>query len=142
VWGDSAYLEQVLVNLIGNAIKFSPGGGTIAVRLALAEGRSGDPPAGERAFVQCTIADQGIGIAPEQQTRIFDRFYQVDGSSTRRFGGTGLGLAIVRETVEAHGGTVDVQSELGIGSRFSFAVPISPKRQPVPERTEKDQDQI
>jgi signal transduction histidine kinase len=119
VWGDSAHLEQVFVNLIGNAIKFSPDGGTITVHLAPHIDASG------RAAVQCTVIDQGIGIAPDQQMRIFGRFYQVDGSSTRRFGGTGLGLAIVKETVEAHDGTVTVQSEPGVGSHFSFAVPVA-----------------
>jgi signal transduction histidine kinase len=135
VWGDSAHLEQVLVNLIGNAIKFSPNGGTITVRLASAGGAStGGDSVGRatigctsngRAYVRCDVTDQGIGIAPDQQTHIFGRFYQIDGSSTRRFGGTGLGLAIVKETVEAHGGTVSVQSELGAGSCFSFSVPVA-----------------
>jgi signal transduction histidine kinase len=119
VWGDSAHLEQVFVNLIGNAIKFSPDGGTITVRLASHIDNSG------RVAVQCTVIDRGIGIAPDQQARIFGRFYQVDGSSTRRFGGTGLGLAIVKETVEAHDGTVTVQSEPDLGSRFSFTVPVA-----------------
>ena len=119
VWGDRTHLEQVFVNLIGNAIKFSPDGGTVTVQLT-----SDTPASGERGYVRCAVIDQGIGIAPDQQAHIFGRFYQVDGSSTRRFGGTGLGLAIVKETVNAHNGTVSVQSELGVGSQFSFTVPI------------------
>jgi signal transduction histidine kinase len=119
VWGDSVHLERVFVNLIGNAIKFSPGGGTITVRLAVEQN------AQQPGFVRADVADQGIGIAPDQQTRIFGRFYQVDGSSTRRFGGTGLGLAIVKETVEAHKGSVTVQSKPGAGSHFGFTVPIA-----------------
>ena len=120
VWGDRAHLEQVFVNLIGNAIKFSPDGGAVTVRLALDRSASS-----KREYVRCAVIDQGIGIAPDQQARIFGRFYQVDGSSTRRFGGTGLGLAIVKETVNAHNGTVSVQSEPGLGSRFSFTVPVA-----------------
>lgn len=116
VRGDRARLEQVFVNLIGNAIKFSPPGGTITVRL-----RNGD------GYVHADVIDEGIGIAPDQLTKIFGRFYQIDGSSTRRFGGTGLGLAIVQETVKAHGGTIIVDSKIGVGSTFSFTLPIAPE---------------
>jgi signal transduction histidine kinase len=141
VWGDRARLEQVLVNLIGNACKFAlpptaprrrdvgqqavnPGcaGGTITVRLRNSERADAEGP-----YVRVEVIDEGIGITPDQLTRIFGRFYQVDGSSTRRFGGTGLGLAIVKEIVEAHGGTVSVNSEVGVGSVFSFTVPTARK---------------
>jgi len=125
VWGDRARLEQVFVNLIGNAIKFSPGGGTITVRLH--NETASTSPVNEMGFVRAEVIDKGIGIAKDQLTKIFDRFYQVDGSSKRHFGGTGLGLAIVKETVEAHGGTVTVDSELGVGSRFSIRLPSAPK---------------
>ncbi len=116
VWGDRARLGQVLDNLIGNAIKFSPDGGTITVRLRNDDG-----------FVRVDVIDQGIGIPNDQLTKIFERFYQVDGSSKRRFGGTGLGLAIVKEIVEAHGGTITVESQVGRGSTFSFTVPVAPE---------------
>jgi signal transduction histidine kinase len=116
VLGDRARLDQVFNNLIGNALKFSPEtGGTITVRLRKADG-----------FVRVDVIDQGIGIAGDHLTRIFERFYQVDGSSKRRFGGTGLGLAIVKEIVDAHGGTVMVESEPNVGSTFSFTVPFAP----------------
>jgi signal transduction histidine kinase len=116
VWGDRLRLDQIFDNLIGNAIKFTPQPGcTITVRLR----NEGD-------YVRAEVIDQGIGIAPDQQTKIFDRFYQVDGSTTRRFGGTGLGLAIVKEIVDTHGGTISVKSELGVGSTFSFTVPVAP----------------
>jgi signal transduction histidine kinase len=128
-------LEQVLVNLIGNAIKFSPGGGVITVRL---RNETAPPLSADNgtSFVRADVIDEGIGIAQDQLAKIFDRFYQVDGSSKRHFGGTGLGLAIVKETVEAHGGTVSVDSELGVGSSFSIRLPVASKLKaavPAPE---------
>jgi signal transduction histidine kinase len=104
------------VNLLGNAIKFTPRGGTITVRLY----NAGD-------FVRTDVIDQGIGISQDEQGKIFGRFYQVDGSSKRRFGGTGLGLAIAKEIVTAHAGQITVSSEPGQGSTFSFTVPIATK---------------
>ena len=112
VLGDQGRLIQVFDNLLSNAIKFSPLGGVITVRLK---------EAGE--WVQAEVSDTGIGIPADKLDRIFDRFYQVDGSTTRRFGGSGLGLAIVKQIVEAHGGRVWVESELGKGSTFYFTVP-------------------
>jgi signal transduction histidine kinase len=131
VWGDRARLEQVLVNLIGNAIKFSPAGTQITVRVRADEQHPHEtecPSSVDQGtgFVRADVIDEGIGIDQDQLTKIFGRFYQVDGSSKRQFGGTGLGLAIVKETVEAHGGTVTVESELGVGSRFSVRLPIAP----------------
>ncbi len=114
IWGDRMRLDQVFNNLIGNAIKFSPDGGTVRVRA-----RSG------QGYVYVDVIDQGIGIPKDKQSRIFERFYQVDGSSKRRFGGTGLGLAIVKEIIDAHGGMVKVESELGHGSTFTFSVPVA-----------------
>jgi signal transduction histidine kinase len=130
VWGDRLRLEQVFVNLIGNACKFSPDGGTITVRLqnatcANAEHIPEPSSSHPRRWVRADVIDQGIGIAPDQLTRIFERFYQIDGSSRRRFGGTGLGLAIVQEIIQAHGGTIAVDSQVGVGSRFSFTVPTA-----------------
>ena len=115
VMGDGIRLTQVFDNLIHNAIKFSPDGGTITVRI-----RSDD------RYAHVEVIDPGIGIPKDKQDKIFERFYQVDGSSKRRFGGTGLGLAIVKEIVQAHGGTVSVQSEEGQGSTFGFWIPFVP----------------
>ena len=113
IQADPGRLGQVFDNLLGNAIKFSPAGGVITVRLS----REGD-------YVRADVTDQGIGIPADKLDRIFDRFYQVDGSTTRRYRGTGLGLAIVKSIVESHGGQVIVESEVGVGSTFSFILPI------------------
>jgi PAS domain S-box-containing protein len=114
VLGDSARLAQVFANLLDNAIKFSPSGGEIQLQL------SAQPDC-----VQVSVSDQGIGIAQAQLERIFERFYQVDGSATRRFEGAGLGLTIAKRIVEAHGGEIWVQSRLGKGSTFYFTLPKS-----------------
>ena len=98
--------------LIDNAIKFSPHGGRVCVRAYE-----------KHAHLQVEVADQGIGIPADQVEKVFARFYQVDGSMTRRFGGAGLGLAIVKRNVEAHHGTVWVESEPGKGSIFYFTLP-------------------
>jgi signal transduction histidine kinase len=116
VHADPGRLGQVFDNLLGNAIKFSPAASTITVRVWH-----------DGAFVHADVEDQGIGIPADRLNRIFDRFYQVDGSTTRRFGGAGLGLAIVKTIVESHGGQVTVESEVGVGSIFSFALPIPTK---------------
>jgi signal transduction histidine kinase len=111
---DGARIAQVLDNLVTNALKFTPGNGRVEVRLW----RDG----GE---VVAEVADTGIGIAREEQQRIFDRFYQVQSSSTRKYGGIGLGLAIVRQILDAHGATIALQSEPGKGSTFRFRLPVA-----------------
>jgi len=113
VWADRNYLEQVFDNLLGNAIKFSPHGGKITVRVRE-----------EGEYLRVAVCDTGIGIHSDQLEKVFERFYQVNGSSTRRFGGTGLGLALVKKTIEAHGGRVWAESRLGQGSTFFFTLPI------------------
>ena len=112
VAGDEGRLLQVFDNLLSNAIKFSPNGGQITVTVK---------DAGQ--MEQVLVADRGIGIPKDQQERIFERFYQVNGSARRRFGGAGLGLAIVKRIVEMHGGRVWVDSEPGKGSTFHFTIP-------------------
>lgn len=109
---DKGRINQVLDNLIGNALKFSPDGGTVTITLQ-----------DEADKIQVSIADQGIGIPPDKLQRVFDRFYQVDGSSRRRFGGTGLGLAIVKRIIDAHQGAIWVESEVNLGSTFHFVLP-------------------
>jgi GAF domain-containing protein/anti-sigma regulatory factor (Ser/Thr protein kinase) len=109
--GDERRLTQVLLNLVGNAIKFTEAG-EVRIEATLREG----------AFV-VAVTDTGPGIAPADQARIFEEFQQVDSSSTRRKGGTGLGLSIARRIVELHGGRLGVESAVGRGSTFTFTVP-------------------
>ncbi len=117
---DRDKVRQCLVNLCSNAVKFTPPGGTITV--------SAEAVAPERVALR--VADTGIGIAEEHIDRVFDVFYQVDGSSTREYGGAGLGLAIVKSFVEAHGGEISVTSIPGSGSTFSVVLPIRPAATP------------
>jgi signal transduction histidine kinase len=112
VYADAAHLRRVLDNLLGNALKFTPEGGRVSVTAAHSA-----------AHVVWEISDTGIGIPPDQLAKIFQRFYQVDGSSKRRFGGVGLGLALVKEIVEAHDGTVEVISAVGQGTTFRISLP-------------------
>ncbi|MEQ8859363.1 MAG: ATP-binding protein [Pseudomonadales bacterium] len=115
--GDAMRLQQVLVNLVGNAVKFTDSGG---IRL-IAEVETLDPP---DLMLAIEVVDSGIGISAEQQARLFESFEQAESSTTRRFGGTGLGLTICRRLVEVMGGEIGVSSELGSGSTFRFRVQL------------------
>lgn len=114
---DPDRIGQVLLNLLGNAIKFTPEGGRIGLRVL--------PGPSE---VRVEVWDTGIGIAPTDQKRLFERFYQVHSSLTREAGGTGLGLPISKSLVEAHGGRLGFESELGKGATFWFTLPGSAER--------------
>ncbi len=107
ILADREHLLLALSQLVDNAFKFSPQGGTVRIRAW-----------GEGDWVKVAIQDEGIGIPEEHLEHIFERFYQVDGSTTRRFGGMGIGLALVWEIMQAHQGSVDVESEVGKGSTF------------------------
>ncbi len=120
VLGDPVAFRRALDNLVGNALKFTPVGGRVSVRLSRSEGA-----------VRLEVADTGIGIPGDQLTRIFERFYQVDGSATRKYGGVGLGLALVKEIVEAHGGQIMVASQVGIGTTFTIVLPMTAQDDPV-----------
>jgi signal transduction histidine kinase len=117
VMGNPIRLGQVVTNFVTNAIKFTPGGGTVTISARETEGE-----------VAIEVKDTGIGIALEDQAQIFDKFYRVKSAQVSRIEGTGLGLAIVKSIVEGHGGRVWVESELGQGSTFGFALPIAPSR--------------
>lgn len=108
---DSDRLRQVLINLVNNALQFTPAGG----RITLSAERKGDR-------IVFAVQDSGVGIPPADAQRVFERFYRVDKTRSRQSGGTGLGLAIVKHLVESHGGHVGVYSEVGKGSRFFFDV--------------------
>ena len=110
--GDALALRRVLDNLLSNALKFTPAGGRVQMRVRSAADK-----------VILEVSDTGIGIAAEKLARIFDRFYQVDGSATRHYGGMGLGLALVKEIVEAHGGQIAVTSEVNVGTTFTITLP-------------------
>jgi signal transduction histidine kinase len=114
VWGDRERIHQVLFNLLDNAVRFTRPGGEVVVSTR----RAGD---------RCTVrvADTGPGIPAEHLPFLFERFYRVDQARTRGQGGTGIGLAIARSVVEAHGGTIRAESEVGTGSAFTFDLPLA-----------------
>lgn len=114
---DADQMEKVVGNLVSNAIKFTPDGGTVELR--------GSVVGEDGGSVVIEVVDTGPGIAPEFQEKVFDRFFQVDDSSVRSHEGTGIGLALVRELVELHKGTVRVESRLGTGSRFVVRIPLA-----------------
>jgi len=119
ILGDATLLRQAVANLVDNAIKYTPSGGSVTVGLK-AVGRE----------VLITVADTGLGIAPEDQVRLFEKFYRIRRRDADEIQGSGLGLAIVKSIVERHGGRVWVESALNQGSTFTIALPI---RTPPPE---------
>jgi signal transduction histidine kinase len=124
VLGDRDKIRQVLLNLLGNAVKFTPEGGRVQVGASLGALGHKDGPDGGRGL-RVWVSDSGIGVPVEHQQRVFDPFFQVDNSSTREYGGTGLGLSIVKRLVDAHGGVVWVESEAARGSTFVFTLPLA-----------------
>src|SRR4030042_67810 len=121
VYGDQDKIEQILTNLIGNAIKFTPEGGQILITAEPSKG-GGES---QRDMIAVSVKDTGIGIPPEHLDPIFEKFHQVEGSLQRSVSGTGLGLSITKGLVEAHQGKIYVESEVGKGSAFTFTLPIS-----------------
>lgn len=113
---DRERMVQMLINLLANAVKFTPAGGLVRISAGRAS-RGGAP------VIRYVVSDTGIGIPSEAQDRIFEPFYQVDGTSTRAYGGTGLGLSIVKSFVEAHAGQISVDSAEGVGSTFTVDIP-------------------
>jgi len=112
--GDEQRLAQVITNLLSNAVKFTPEGGRIILRAVLLETR------GKTAVIQIEVSDNGIGISPGQQEKLFTSFQQAENNTTRKYGGTGLGLAISKRIVELMNGRIWIESELGKGATFKF----------------------
>jgi len=122
--GDAGRIRQVMTNLVGNAVKFTPNGHVlVSVECLRLEGT--------RADMRISVRDTGVGIPPNKIASLFQKFSQVDGSSTRRYGGTGLGLAISKQLVELMGGSIAVDSRLGTGSRFWVTLPLALDPEPV-----------
>jgi signal transduction histidine kinase len=120
---DADCVHQIMANLLGNATKCSPVGSTVEVSALVYDEEAGNPE--ETQYLKVSIRDSGGGIAAEDQERVFDRFYRAESALINGLGETGVGLAIVKSLVEAHGGHVWVESEIGTGSTFSFLLPIS-----------------
>ncbi|MGB8455352.1 MAG: HAMP domain-containing sensor histidine kinase [Anaerocolumna sp.] len=112
ICGDEGLLSQVFINLLHNAIKFTPENGNIGINLSSSEN-----------VIKCKISDTGIGISPQDQLRIFERFYKADKSRDRSLGGNGLGLSIVKKIIDLHGGKISLTSEIGIGTEFTVLLP-------------------
>jgi CheY-like chemotaxis protein len=140
MWGDAKRLQQVVWNLLTNAVKFTPSGGTVEVRLSAVGVTDSSSP----NYVQITVSDTGKGISKEFLPYVFDRFRQADGSITRADSGLGLGLAIVRHLVELHGGTVTAESPgTDKGATFTVKLPLKQRRSRPPQlRGEKKSDQM
>src|SRR5919201_4041999 len=113
VRGDADLLKQLLLNLVDNALTYTPPGGHVDLALYVADGQA-----------RLAVQDTGPGIAPAELTRIFERFYRLDRARSRRSGGAGLGLAIARWIAEVHGGRIEVQSIVGRGITFTVVLPL------------------
>ena len=117
--GDTEALRELVDNLVGNAIKYTPSGGEVRVALD-----------SEKGWAVLDVDDDGIGIAPSDQSRVFERFYRVDKARSRELGGTGLGLSIVKHVALSHGGNVSLKSVLGEGSNFRVQIPLMKTSRP------------
>lgn len=135
--GDSKHITQILMNLVGNAIKFTPVGGSVIVTAKLVSSSESQIPSSQLEtrnpkpetsrdpdFIEISVADTGIGIPTEELKSIFSEFRQVDSSITREYGGSGLGLSIAKRLVEMHGGSIWAESQVGKGSIFYFRIPL------------------
>lgn len=135
--GDKDKIGQIVVNLLGNAVKFTPERGRILLQADRWVGPRREPQTTEQdhgagalfdlpeeTFLRVLVEDSGIGIPAEKAERVFERFYQVENSSTREYGGTGLGLSIVKSFVEGHGGDIWCESDVGKGAKFTVLLPI------------------
>ncbi|WP_292658845.1 ATP-binding protein [Nitratifractor sp.] len=122
--GDPTKLKEILTNLLNNAVKFTEPGGEISVEIQKLSATQGD-----RSLIEFKVSDTGIGMSETQLKKIFQPFTQADSSITRKYGGTGLGLTITKEYIELMGGKLNVESEEGVGTTFSFTLPIEEVRE-------------
>ena len=111
--GDKDKIEQVILNILSNAIKYTPDNGHIEIVTGYSGGK-----------ISIVVSDNGIGIPEADMPRIFERFYRVDKSRARELGGTGLGLSIAKQIIEAHGGTIGINSEHGKGTTVAITLPV------------------
>ena len=127
--GDADRLQQVLINLTDNAVKYTPAGGSVTIAASATDG--------DDAMVAIEVRDTGMGIPSDDLPRLTERFYRVDKARSRELGGTGLGLAIVKHIVQAHGGRLHITSEVNVGTRVWFAIPAAamPQRAVAASRT-------
>ena len=128
VFGDPTMLVQAVRNLLDNAVRYSPAGTTVGVGVRTRDG-----------LVEIAVVDQGVGISPEEQDRVFERFYRVDPARSRETGGTGLGLSIVKHVAADHGGDVQVWSQPGRGSTFTLRLPVAVGQPPAAEPEDRPQ---
>lgn len=141
LWVDERRIRQVLINLLDNAVKFTPPGGRVTLEVDNPQ-YSTDLDVAQslpQRFLRITVVDTGIGIAPEHRNRLFQPFVQIDSALNRNYDGTGLGLVLVKNIVERHGGQIEIQSQVGIGSRFTIclpyitAIPLPDEKAPQPQ---------
>ncbi|WP_147795468.1 cell wall metabolism sensor histidine kinase WalK [Cellulomonas sp. Y8] len=128
VFGDPTMLVQAVRNLLDNAVRYSPAGTTVGVGVRSRDG-----------LVEIAVVDQGVGISPEEQDRVFERFYRVDPARSRETGGTGLGLSIVKHVAADHGGDVQVWSQPGRGSTFTLRLPVAVGQPPAATADDRPQ---
>jgi CheY-like chemotaxis protein len=129
---DERRIRQVLINLLNNAVKFTPEGGKVSLNVTL---EKAEPDLENIThWVKFTVIDTGIGISPDNLKQLFQPFIQIDSALNRKFEGTGLGLALVKRIVELHGGQVSVQSVVDVGSSFAIALPYNEKVSPLPQK--------
>jgi signal transduction histidine kinase/DNA-binding response OmpR family regulator len=129
VTGDPSRLRQIFINLLGNAVKFTERG-EVGLAVTGCAGKQNQRSEHDNLCLEFTVYDTGIGIAKEKQTEVFTAFSQADGQVTRKYGGTGLGLTITKQLVEMMGGSIRIESEVGVGSRFIFQIWLKEATEP------------
>ena len=132
---DARRIRQALINLLSNAVKFTPAKGCITLEASVESARESPRIASPPAQLNLTVSDDGIGIAPEEMSQLFQPFVQVDSALNRQYQGTGLGLALVKRIAELHGGNVTLESELGKGSCFTITLPCETIESSVPQQS-------